>query len=217
MRLATLFLSMVVAAPLVAGDVAGKWAVTATDHEGQVHRSEMSLQQADGAWKGEIRVQQRAIPLNNVAFTSDELSFKMPWQETTLTVKMKLTGDQMQGQIVTSEGDSIPVSAKRMDAAAQPSASAAGKWKMVGVSASGRETKVELDLKQEGDRWSGLLTTQNGDAVPVTDLVVDGATLSFKVPADSGAFVIKLAQSGEGFKGTFTTPDGATGNVTATR
>lgn len=217
MRLATLFLSMALAAPVFAGSVTGKWAVTATDNEGQVHRSEMSLQQVDGALKGELRMGQRSVPLSNVAFLADELTFKMPWQETTLTVKMKLDGDEMKGQVVTAEGDSVPVSAKRMDSTPSAAASAAGKWKMVGVSASGRETKVDLDLKQDGDRWSGLLTTQNGDSVPVTDLVVDGVTLSFKVPADSGSFVIKLTQSGESFKGTFITPDGATGNVTATR
>lgn len=161
---------------------------------------------------------QRALPLREVAFQSDELSFKLPWQDTTLTVKMKLAGDEMKGQITTLEGDAIPVSAKRtVGAASAATASASGKWKLTATTASGREMKVDLELRQDGSRWSGTVTTQNGDVVSVADVIVDGPQVSFRVPTDNGAYAIKLAQAGDGLKGTYTSPDGASGNVTATR
>ena len=218
MRHASLFLLALLAAPLMAGEVAGKWAVTATDPDGLVHRSEMVLQQEGAELKGEVRMGPRSVQLRDVAFQSDELSFKMPWQDATLTAKMKLAGDELKGQITTPEGDAIAVSAKRTEGAVSSApASASGKWKLTAITASGREMKVDLELKQDGSRWSGTVTTPDGDVVPVADVVVDGAQVSFKVPTGNGAYAIKLAQAGDGLKGTYTSPDGASGNVIASR
>jgi len=215
--LPTLFLAAL-AVPAFANQVVGTWAVSATDPEGQVHKSEMTIEQDGTALKGVVKAGQQTITMQNVQLVGEELSFKLPWDYMVLTLKMRLSGDEMKGTFATPEGDGGPVTARRIGAA--PAASAggvAGRWKVTATTGGGREMKIDIDLKQDGGKWTGSLITPDGMTLGLTEIAATAQDVSFKIPTEQGSFVIKLALEGAGMKGTYTSPDGATGPLTATR
>ena len=218
MRLRTAILSFLFVAtlPLFGGAIAGKWDVTATDPEGQVHKSQMIVQEEAGALKGVVKAGDREIPMQQVSFAGEELSFKLPWGELNLTIKAKLSGDELKGTFSTDSGDSGTLVAKRVVEAAAATG-AAGKWKLTAVRENGNEMKVDLELKAEAGKWSGSIVTPDGMAIPIAEVVVDGPQVSFKIPTDQGSFVLKLVAEGPGMKGTYTTPDGNSGALSASR
>ena len=77
--------------------------------------------------------------------------------------------------------------------------------------------KVTLEVKDEGGKLSGTLTTQDGNSLPIAEGKLESNVLSFKVPTDNEAFTLKLTFEGESGKGTYLTPDGASGPLTAIR
>lgn len=218
MRLTTTILSFVLAGglPVLGGGVTGRWDVSATDPEGQVHKSLMIVQEEAGALKGVVKAGDREIPMQQVSFTDDELSFKLPWGDLNLTIKAKLSGEELKGTFTTESGDVGPLVAKRVAETAAAN-DASGKWRLTAVTGSGNEMKVDVELKQEAGKWAGSLVTQDGMMIPLAEIVVDGPQVSFKVPTDQGSYVLKLVAEGAGMKGSYTSPDGNTGKLTASR
>jgi hypothetical protein len=217
MRLPQLFLSILLAVPAFANGVLGTWTVSATDPEGQVHKSEMVIEQDGSALKGVVKAGQNTIAMQNVQLQGEELSFKLPWDYMVLTLKLRLAGDEMKGTFATAEGDAGPVVAKRIGAPAAAGAGPAGRWKVTVVTDSGREMKVDVELKEDAGKWTGTITTPDGMSLPLAEVVASAQAVSFKIPTDQGSFVIKMAAEGSGMKGTYTTPDGVSGNLTAAR
>lgn len=100
--------------PLFAADLAGRWAVTATDPEGQVHKSEMILKQDGESWAGIVKGNQRDLPMEQIKVDGDNITFKLPWGEMKLTIKMKLEGGELKGTFENESGDSGPLTAKKL-------------------------------------------------------------------------------------------------------
>lgn len=217
MRLTTLILASLLALPAFANNVLGTWSVSATDPEGQVYKSEMTIEQDGSALKGVVKAGQQTIAMREVQMQGEELVFKLPWDYMVLTIKLRLAGDEMKGTFTTPEGDSGPITARRAGVAPAASGGVGGRWKVTAITASGREMNVGIDLKEEAGKWTGSLISPDGMTLPLTEIAASAQEVSFKIPTDQGSFVIKLALEGAAMKGTYTTPDGATGKLTAAR
>ncbi len=220
MRFLTLSLAFALALPAFANSVLGTWSVSATDPDGQVHKSEMTIEQDGSALKGVVKAGQQTIAMQNLQLQGEELTFKLPWDYLMLTLKLRLAGDEMKGTFMTADGDGGPVVAKRIGAAPAASGGAAGvagKWKVTAITDSGREMKIDIDLKEEAGKWSGSLITPDGMTIALTEIAATAQDVAFKIPTEMGAFLIKLALDGEGMKGTYTSPDGNSGKLLASR
>jgi hypothetical protein len=100
-------------------------------------------------------------------------------------------------------------------AGAAPAADIAGKWDVTAQSPAGRSMKLDLVLKQDGDKIAGTLGNERG-TVDLTDAKLEGNDLSFKLMVESG-YTVKLALSGDSMKGTSTGSDGTVWQVSAAR
>jgi hypothetical protein len=94
-------------------------------------------------------------------------------------------------------------------------ADVAGTWNVTATTSSGREYKLQLVLKDEGGKLVGTISNEQG-SIALEELKVAGDELSYRIPA-SGGIVTKLTVAGAAMNGTFTTADGATGKVVASR
>lgn len=218
MRFTTLILATVLALPAFGNSFLGVWSVSAVDPEGQVHKSEMTIEQDGSGLKGSVKAGQYAIPMRDVQLQGEELVFKLPWEGMTLTIKLRASGDELKGTFTTPEGDSGPITAKRTGGApAAAGESVAGRWKVTAVTGGGREMKIDLELKEAEGKWTGNLVTPDGMMLPLSEIAAAGREVSFKIPTDQGSFLIKMALEGGSMTGSYTTPDGTTGKITATR
>lgn len=116
MRLNQLIVLLVFSAlsPLLAADLSGRWAVTATDPEGQAYKSEMILQHQGDNWTGTVKAREREIPMEQIKVDGTTLTFKLPWGEYKLTITLKLDEEGLKGTFVTESGDTGPLSAKKL-------------------------------------------------------------------------------------------------------
>lgn len=91
----------------------------------------------------------------------------------------------------------------------------AGKWDITAQSPAGRSMKLELVLKQDGDKVTGTLGNERG-TVDLTDAKLDGSDLSFKITVE-GVYTVKLTLSGDSMKGTSTGSDGTVWQIAAAK
>jgi hypothetical protein len=91
-----------------------------------------------------------------------------------------------------------------------------GKWDVIAKTASGREYKLELNLARSEGKLSGTISSDRGTA-SIEDAQLNGDELTYKVAVNEGTYQLKLTVAGDSMKGTFTSPDGSTGSLAATR
>jgi hypothetical protein len=215
MRLSVLLLLL--ASCLAAADITGAWIITSADNNGAPTKGELILKEEGGAFTARMKSATGTdIPLNNVRREGDKVTFQFPYEGAAITITLAPDGDKLKGKWEAPSGETAPVTCTR---AAQPAStdSPAGKWALAATTANGGTIRASLEIKDESGKLSGALSTEQGQTIPLSDLALSGSTLSFKVPIDSGAFVLKLERDGAAFKGNYTAPDGATGAVTLTR
>lgn len=90
-----------------------------------------------------------------------------------------------------------------------------GTWNLLAEGADGQEYKLELVLESQNGNLSGTISSEQG-SLALEDVKLTGNELTYKVPYQGG-YVFKLTAEANNMKGTFTSPDGATGKVTATK
>lgn len=95
-------------------------------------------------------------------------------------------------------------------------ANVTGKWKMTANTPDGNTHNVDLVVKEDSGKLAGELVSERG-ALPIQDVALNGDELTFKLILDVGPIPFKLKVDGDTMKGTITTPDGASGTVTAKR
>lgn len=91
-----------------------------------------------------------------------------------------------------------------------------GAWKLVST-LGGQTNTYRIDLKQEDGKYSGTLTTAEGDAVPLTKISFVGNTMKFTVAAPEGDYDTESKVEGRTMKGTFSAPNGEKGKFEATK
>jgi len=95
-------------------------------------------------------------------------------------------------------------------------ANVTGKWKMTANAPDGNTHNVELVVKEDAGKLAGELVSERG-TLPLQEVALNGDELTFKLVIDVGPIPFKLKVDGDTMKGTLTTPDGASGTVTAKR
>lgn len=95
-------------------------------------------------------------------------------------------------------------------------ATVVGAWKVV-ATVAGQTNTYRIDLKQEEGKYSGTITTANGDTVSLAKISFVDNTLKFTVAAPEGDYDTESKFDGRTLKGTFTAPSGEKGKFEATR
>src|SRR5262245_49645571 len=94
-------------------------------------------------------------------------------------------------------------------ATAQQAPDPSGHWQGA-IHVPNQEIAIEIDLtKPATGNAAGTFTGVNIQGFPLSDIVVDGAALSFKLKVDGGgAFSAKVSEDGKSMAGEFTTNSG---------
>lgn len=220
MRIAPLLLACTLSLSAFAADVTGKWNLTAKDPDGNLIKADLAIRSEDGKLSGTIGTSEGTSPLKDVEFKDNVLTFKLMYGETPVTLKMTLEGDTLKGNWVTDDGNTGPVEAARQPAASTAKADppVAGVWKIDTTGPDGDPIHVQLTLKQEGGAWSGQLVVEEHDmTLPLAEVKVQGAAVSFKVPTDGGTYAIEAQVTADKFEGNSTAPDGTKSKFSGTR
>jgi len=153
--------------------------------------------------------------LKDVAFKDSELTFKLPYAEVGLIdFKLRLDGDSLKGTLATPQGDTGTVTGTRETAAVSPNVT--GKWSILAKGSSGNDSSVTLDVKQEGGKLSGSITTDQG-TVPISDGKIDGNQIEFKISLDDGSYTVNGTVDGNQMKGSYKSSSGSGGTFTGTK
>lgn len=219
MRKAILLLAFTVSLSAFAADVAGKWNAVAKDPSGTEIKAELSLKQEGGKLMGTMGGPEGVIPLEDVEFKDNVLTYKLDYHGAPVTVKMTLDGEKLKGTYTADGGDSGPIDAERMmEKAATAASPVVGDWKVSTTGPDGSPLKLVLTLKQDDGKWSGELVIEEfGMTVPLADIKVDGGNCTFNVPTDNGTYAVEAKVADDKLEGTSTGPDGTKNKMTGTR
>jgi hypothetical protein len=196
-----------------AAQVAGKWELSATDPDGTPRRATLDLKQDGGTVTGSITMESGdTLPLSAGKVSGDTVSFKISIGDGDVTVTGKVSGDTVAGEYTIPTGEKGKFTARRAAAA-----SLAGKWNVVARDAEGNQMRTTLDLKVDGSRLTGSLTTESGDSAPLVDGQVQGNAFSFKIYVGDGNIEVKGKLEDGKVSGEYVTPNGSKGTYVATR
>ena len=203
-------------------DVAGNWKMSADAPDGNTYKFTLAVKGSGSDMTGSVSSPELgSVALKEVAFSGDELTFKMPYGEVGLIAfKLTMAGDSMKGTLATPQGDTGTVVGTREAAAASAASSTGavnvtGKWKLVVKSPSGTDILATLDVKHEGATVSGDIATDAG-STPISDGKVDGSDFQFKIPLGDGTYEVKGKVNGGEYKGEYKGPSGG-GTFVGTR
>lgn len=203
-----------------AGGVAGKWKMTASAPDGNTYKVELVVKEDGGKLAATLESERGTMPLEEVALNGGELTFKLEFGSGPIPFKLKVDGDTMKGTLTLPNGGTGSVTAAREGAgepaAAAATATVAGKWQISSKDAEGNQIKATLELKQDGEKLSGQIALENGDAAPVSDGKISGGEFTFKITGE-GEYEVSGSVSGGQMKGTYKTPNGSKGTFTGTR
>lgn len=218
--LSIVFAACMISTVATAADFPGTWKMSAVAPDGNTYKFDLVVKEEAGKLTGRVVSEQGTIPLQAVAANGEELSFTMPYEIGPIAFKLKQAGNALNGTLTIPDGATGTVTGSKQAgaaAAAQTSLNVSGKWKISSKDAEGREMRVTLDLKQDGAKISGEMTTDNGDVVPISEGKLEGDQISFKIPTDEGSFAVTGKISGSEVKGTYKSPNGSTGNFSGTK
>ena len=108
-----LLLSALTLSLALAAEVAGKWDIKAESSDGQNHAALLEVREDWGTWNAVLIVGDNKIPLKGVAVDGDNLTFQVPTEEGTYTVKAVVKGDQLEGTFATNSGGKGTLKGKR--------------------------------------------------------------------------------------------------------
>ena len=94
-------------------EVAGKWEIEAESNDGQHHAALLEVREDWGTWNAVLIANDNKIPLKGVTVDGDNLTFQVPSEEGTYTVKAVVKGDRLEGTFATSTGGKGTLSGKR--------------------------------------------------------------------------------------------------------
>lgn len=205
------------AAPAAAASAsaAGKWEISATDPDGSPRRATFDLKQNGEQLTGSVTTESGdTLPISAGKVSGDAVTFKIAIGDGDVIISGKVSGDTVSGEYTIPTGEKGKFTGKR---AASASISLTGKWNVVARDAEGNQIRSTLDLKQEGDRLTGALTTESGDTAPLVDGKVQGGSFTFKIYVGDGNIEVKGTLDNGKVSGEYVTPNGSKGTYTGTR
>lgn len=108
-----LLLSAITLTLAFAAEVAGKWEIKAESSDGRQHAVILEVRKDSGTWNAVIIADDEKIPLKGVAVDGDNLTFQVPSEDGTYTVKAVVKGDTMEGTFTLSGGAKGTLKGKR--------------------------------------------------------------------------------------------------------
>ncbi|MGD0579286.1 MAG: hypothetical protein ABSC08_10200 [Bryobacteraceae bacterium] len=91
-----------------------------------------------------------------------------------------------------------------------------GKWNLTAKDPDGTEIKADLVIKSEDGKLSGTIGSSEG-TTPLTDVEFKDNVFTCRLTYNDNLVTLKLTLDGDTLKGNWSTDDGATGPVEATR
>jgi hypothetical protein len=91
-----------------------------------------------------------------------------------------------------------------------------GKWKVVIKDSGGPKIKAELNLKQEGAKLTGTVSSPQG-AIALENVELNDNVLTCKLDFGGTSVAVKVTADGDKLSGAYTTSDGDSGTVEAER
>ena len=210
----TSLVTFVLTATAFGASLSGTWKMTANGPDGNVYKFDLVIKEDSGKLAGNVVSERGNIPLQEVTAKADELSFIMPYEIGPINFKLKQTGNALKGLLIIPDGNTGSVEGVKADDTA---AVATGNWKVVAKDSEGNESRSTLELKQDGEKLTGQLVTENGDIVPISEGKVTGSEVSFKIMLDDGAIAVTGKIEGNTVKGTYKMPSGVTGTYSGTK
>ncbi len=220
MRIAALLLAGTLSLSAFAAEISGKWSLTTKDGDGNEIKADLIVVSDGGKLSGTIGTSEGTTPLKDVEFKDNVFSCKLMYGDTPVTLKLTLDGDTLKGNWFTDDGHSGAVEAARQAAAppAKTDSPVAGVWKIDTPGQDGNPIHAQLTLKQEGGAWSGQIVIAEYDlTLPLADVKVQGAAVTFKVSTDNGSYTVDAQVSADQFEGNSTAPDGTKNKFSGTR
>ncbi|MCX7602691.1 MAG: hypothetical protein N2036_01305 [Bryobacteraceae bacterium] len=197
-----------------AAQAAGKWEIIAVDPDGTQRRATLDLKQDGERLAGAITLESGdSVPISEGKVAGSTVSFKIFAGDGEIAVSGNVSGDSVSGVYTTPAGERGKFSGTRAGAAA----SLAGKWNVVARDAEGNEIRSTLELKVDGGRLTGVITTESGDSAPLVDGKVEGSAFSFRIYVGDGNIEVKGRAENGRLTGEYTTPNGSRGTYVATR
>lgn len=206
MKFASLAATVFLTLPAFAG-LAGRWDVTTTNNDGEKMKAVLTVTESGGSSTAALAVGDQKIPLENVAVTADQISFRLMWGSTGVNVKAKLDGEKLAGAWTADSGETGSVGAVRAAAPPSPTAFFTGKWKLTVNRPDRDPLKAEMDVKDEAGALSTTLLAPDGMTIPCKTSL-EGGTLTVAVDAGSATYTLKFERDGDGMKGVATGPNG---------
>lgn len=109
-----LLLALLTTALSFAADITGKWELRGTSSGGDEARVQLVITEAAGKYSATLYAEDDSVPVQGLMVSGDEVTFKIPTDEVTFTVKVTLKDGAAEGTYSASDGKSGKVSGKRV-------------------------------------------------------------------------------------------------------
>lgn len=198
-----------------APSLTGRWDITAASPDGGTMRATLTIQQDGERLTGQIALESgESLPLLEGKASGASFQFRVPAGGGEIEVSGKAAGDVVTGEYRMPDGAKGAFNGRR---SGDSVASLTGKWSVAARDAEGNEIRASLELKAEGERLTGVITTESGDSAPLIDGKVDAGGFSFRIYAGDGNIEVKGRLENGRLTGEYTTPNGSKGTFTASR
>ncbi len=109
-----LLLALLTTALSFAADITGKWELRGTSSGGDEARVQLVITEAAGKYSATLYAEDDSVLVQGLMVSGDEVTFKIPTDEVTFTVKVTLKDGAAEGTYSASDGKSGKVSGKRV-------------------------------------------------------------------------------------------------------
>ncbi len=110
----TLLLTLFTAVLSFAADITGKWELRGTSSTGDEARVQLVIAESAGKYSATLYAEEDSVPVQGLTVSGDQVSFKIPTDDTTYTVKLTLKDGTAEGTYSASDGTSGKVSGKKV-------------------------------------------------------------------------------------------------------
>lgn len=220
-RLAVIFSALLVVLSLVPAfaqekkpTVTGSWKCVAmvNDQRGEF---QLDLVQKGAEVSGTATRSDGSTDIQKGSFENGKLKLNIEADGGEYALEATLDGQTLKGELSHSAGFKGTWEAKRAGAEGG-SVTVAGAWKLM-ATVGGQTVEYKVELKQDGENYSGSIYTADGEAIPLSKISFKDNVLKFTVSAPDGDYNTESKFDGKSLKGTFTTPNGDKGTFEATK
>lgn len=109
-----LLIALFTAALSLGADITGKWELRGNSPSGEESRVELVITESGGKHSATLYAESDSMPVKELTVAGEEVTFKLPTDEATFTVKVTLKNGTAEGTYSASDGRSGKVSGKKL-------------------------------------------------------------------------------------------------------